>query len=608
MNAAPESPSGGRTRTISVDYLARVEGEGALDVRIESGEVVDLKLRIFEPPRFFEGILRGRKLTEAPDITARICGICPVAYQMSACHAMERACGIEVDGQLRELRRLLYCAEWISSHALHIYMLHAPDFLGAPSAIEIARERPDIVKRGLRLKKLGNDLMGSLGGRAVAPVNVRVGGFYRVPGRDELAAWLDELRWGLDAAVETARWVAGFEFPDLERDYEFVALRDGARYPMNEGRLVSGGGLDIDQGEFDDHFEEIHVPHSTALHARRIGGGSYFVGPMARFALNRDLLTPVAARVADETGLGAVCRNPYRSIVVRAVETVLACESAIAVIEAYEPPPAPFVEAAPRAATGRAITEAPRGNPVPPLRDRGRGHDRGGHDRAADLAEPDHDRGGPAQRAPDRRGSPRRRTGLALRADHPQLRPVHLLRDPLPEDAGGPVMTASTTRRSVLVVGVGTPERGDDAAGRHVARRLAERPDPAFAALELGGEALELMDAWEGARGVVLVDAVVSGSTPGTVSRFDASAASLPADLACASTHDIGLAEAIELSRAMGLAAGARRGDDDRGGAVRARAGAVAVRARPDRGPYRGRARRSGLARTGGACRCMTER
>jgi len=361
MSATPDQPPTGRTRTISVDYLARVEGEGALDVRIENGEVVDLKLRIFEPPRFFEGILRGRKFTEAPDITARICGICPVAYQMSACHAMERACGIEVDGPLRELRRLLYCAEWISSHALHIYMLHAPDFLGTPSAVEVARDHPDIVKRGLRLKKLGNDLMSLLGGRAVAPVNVRVGGFYRVPDPAELTAWLDELRWGLDAAVETARWVAGFEFPDLEHDYEFVAMRDGVRYPMNEGRLVSSRGLDIDQSEFDDHFEELHVPHSTALHARRIGGGSYFVGPMARFALNRDMLTPIAARIADETGLGEACRNPYKSIIVRSVETILACEEAIAVIERYRRPPAPFVEATPRAATGRAITEAPRG-------------------------------------------------------------------------------------------------------------------------------------------------------------------------------------------------------------------------------------------------------
>jgi len=264
-----------RTRTIEVDYLARVEGEGALDVRIVDGRVEELKLRIFEPPRYFEGILRGRGFAEAPDITARICGICPVAYQMSACHAMERACGVRVDGPLRALRRLLYCGEWIQSHALHIYMLHAPDFLGTADAIEVARQHPEIVQRGLRLRGVGNKLIATLGGRQVAPVNVRVGGFYRLPEDAELEALVGPLREARDAAVETVRWTAGFTFPELEHDYEFVALRDGERYPMNEGRLISSSGLDIDQADFEDHFEERHVAHSTALHAYRRGGGSY---------------------------------------------------------------------------------------------------------------------------------------------------------------------------------------------------------------------------------------------------------------------------------------------------------------------------------------------
>ncbi len=147
------------TKTIKVDNLARVEGEGALYVRIRDGQLTDIRFRIFEPPRFFEALLRGRKFSEAPDITARICGICPVAYQMSAVHAMERAAGVTVGGQLRELRRLLYCGEWIESHALHIYLLHAPDFLGYTSGIELARDHADIVQRGLNLKKVGNAIL-----------------------------------------------------------------------------------------------------------------------------------------------------------------------------------------------------------------------------------------------------------------------------------------------------------------------------------------------------------------------------------------------------------------------------------------------------------------
>ena len=164
-------------RMIKVDYLARVEGEGSLYVKIKDNKVEDVKFKIFEPPRFFEAFLRGREYKEAPDITARICGICPIAYQMSAVTAMEAALGMKVDGQLRALRRLIYCGEWIESHVLHVYMLHAPDFLGYEDAIQMAKDYPDAVQRGLRLKKVGNDLMTIVGGREIHPINVRVGGF-----------------------------------------------------------------------------------------------------------------------------------------------------------------------------------------------------------------------------------------------------------------------------------------------------------------------------------------------------------------------------------------------------------------------------------------------
>jgi coenzyme F420-reducing hydrogenase alpha subunit len=208
-----------KTRTIKVDYLARVEGEGALLVKIKEGQFIDVKLKIFEPPRFFEAFLRGRTFTEAPDITARICGICPIAYQMSACHAMEDACGVCVEGSpLRALRRLIYCGEWIESHALHIYMLHAPDFLGYESAIHMAKDHRDIVQRGLQLKKAGNEVVSLLGGREIHPINGRVGGFYKVPSKSELAPLAERLEWARDAALETVRWVAAFPFPDFEQD------------------------------------------------------------------------------------------------------------------------------------------------------------------------------------------------------------------------------------------------------------------------------------------------------------------------------------------------------------------------------------------------------
>jgi len=351
-----------RTKTIRVDALARVEGEGALYVRIADGAVRDVRLSIYEPPRFFEAFLRGRSYAEAPDITARICGICPVAYQMSACHAMEDAFDVAVGGQLRALRRLIYCGEWIESHTLHVYMLHAPDFLGYAGAVEMAREHEEIVRRGLQLKKVGNDIIDLVGGRSVHPINVRVGGFYRVPTVAELKALVDRLRWAREAALETVRWVAAFAFPDFEQPYEFVALRHPEEYPFNEGRLVSSGGLDIAAGEFDDNVEELQVEHSNALHATLKGRGSYFVGPLARYNLNFEQLRPIARQAAREAGLGPTCRNPFKSIIVRAVEVVHACDEALRIIEEYEPPPEPAAPVRPRAATGYGCTEAPRGS------------------------------------------------------------------------------------------------------------------------------------------------------------------------------------------------------------------------------------------------------
>jgi sulfhydrogenase subunit alpha len=348
-------------RTLRVPMLARVEGEAGMVIRTRDGRVSDVELRIFEPPRFFEAFLRGRRYTEPPDITARICGICPVAYQMSACLAIENACGVTVDGPLYDLRRLLYCGEWIESHALHIYLLHAPDYLGYQSAVEMARDHRAEVERGLQLKKAGNEILAALGGRAIHPVNVRVGGFYRVPTRAELEPLAERLRWARDAAVETARWVAGFDFPSFEPAYEFVALRSDTIYPILEGRLGSSLGLDIRVDEFEEHFIEEHVARSNALHARIRGRGSYLTGPLARFNLNSAQLSPMAQEVRHDVKLEPPIANPFRSIVVRAVELVYACDEALRLITEYRMPDRPAIPVQARAATGCGCTEAPRG-------------------------------------------------------------------------------------------------------------------------------------------------------------------------------------------------------------------------------------------------------
>jgi sulfhydrogenase subunit alpha len=349
------------TKTITVDTLARVEGEGALRLNVQQGEVAEVQLRIFEPPRFFEGFLEGRSYHEVPDITARICGICPVAYQMSAVHALERAFDVEVKGALRALRRLLYCGEWIESHALHIFMLHAPDFLGYDDAIQMARDHPEIVTRALQLKKAGNDIVALLGGREIHPINVCVGGFYRLPPRRAWDPLIETLKAMREVAIDAVAWTAQLPFPDFERNYEFVAMRHPNEYAMNEGRLISNRGLDIDVAAFEEHFIEEHVAHSTALHARIDDRGHYLVGPLARYSLNFDKLSPIAQEAARAAGLGPTCYNPFKSIIVRAVETLYAVDEAIRILESLVYPGFSSVPYAPRAGVGYGCSEAPRG-------------------------------------------------------------------------------------------------------------------------------------------------------------------------------------------------------------------------------------------------------
>ena len=255
-------------RIIQIKALTRVEGEGGLNVCLRDGQIDQLELNIFEPPRLFEALLRGRAIEEVPDITARICGICPVAYQMTSVHALEAAMGVRISPEIRRLRRLLYCAEWIESHCLHIHLLHAPDFLGYDSGLSMAKDFPEHVNRGLRLKKHGNQLLEVLGGRAIHPINVTVGGFFRAPRREELAALVPDFQWGLEAAIEAARWVAGFDFPSFDQPYDFVALVHPDEYAMNEGQIASTAAGMISVEDYELSYCERHVPQSTALHSR----------------------------------------------------------------------------------------------------------------------------------------------------------------------------------------------------------------------------------------------------------------------------------------------------------------------------------------------------
>jgi coenzyme F420-reducing hydrogenase alpha subunit len=352
----------GKVKTVKVDYLARVEGEGALYIKVKGNEVLDVKFKIFEAPRFFEAFLRGRKYYEVPDITARICGICPLAYQMSSVHAFEDAFGVRVEGPLRELRRLFYCGEWIESHALHAFLLHAPDFLGYDDALRMAKDHPDVVKKALFVKKVGNDIMIRLGGREIHPVSVCVGGFYKVPTKRQVEAMREDLKRGLDLSIELLRWVADLKFPDFEQDYEFVSLRHPDEYPFNEGRIVSNKGLDIPIREYEDNFVEEHVPYTNALQSYIKGRGSYMVGPLARINLNYDKLWDRTKDTLKSIGFKVPCRNPFKSIIARCAETVYSFEEALRIVDEYKEPEKPKVDYEVKAGRGYGCTEAPRGS------------------------------------------------------------------------------------------------------------------------------------------------------------------------------------------------------------------------------------------------------
>jgi coenzyme F420-reducing hydrogenase alpha subunit len=359
---APGGPRPGIDHDFNVGYITRVEGEGSLRLKVRDGGVVEARLSIFEAPRYFEQLVVGRTPDEVIDIVSRICGICPVAYQMSAVHAFEHLFQAEVDPDIRALRRLLYCGEWIQSHALHVYLLHAPDFLGYPSAIAMAADHKEIVERGLAIKKVGNKIISTIGGRSIHPISVRVGGFSKVPKR----AVFDELRRDLDDAVaaaqETVHMVAGFSAPEYHREPKLVALVHPDEYPYNHGRIRSSDGVDLAVDRWDDAFEEIHVEGTNALQARTHDGEIYLLGPAARIALTANTLHPLAKQALAQTGLAdAIRTNIYWSIAARAIELLHACAEARDIIDGYHRPAEPKVAWTSRPGRAAWATEAPRG-------------------------------------------------------------------------------------------------------------------------------------------------------------------------------------------------------------------------------------------------------
>ncbi len=347
-------------KDLSIPIIARVEGEGALHLNIHNGEISQLELSIYEPPRLFEKFLEGRSANEVIDAVARICGICPVAYQMSAVQAIEHIFEMPVTPWVHEMRRLFYCGEWMESHGLHIHMLAAPDFLKYPSVIAMAKDHPEVVKRGMHLHGLGLKLMSLLGKRSVHPVGACVGGFYAAPKITEVQTVLAQFKQSLPLAEELVAWSASLPLAKVKQDFTSVSLRHAHEYPMNEGRIVSSRGLDIDISEFDQYLKESQVPYSTALQCH-LQGKSYLVGPMARLNLNYDLLPKAVHDILAHCKINFPSQNMFHSVIARSVEIYYAMLEAIRIMENYVHTTTPCTPMTPRAGVGFGCTEAPRG-------------------------------------------------------------------------------------------------------------------------------------------------------------------------------------------------------------------------------------------------------
>jgi coenzyme F420-reducing hydrogenase alpha subunit len=279
---------------------------------------------------------------------------------MSAVQAIENIFQIKQSAWMREMRRLFYCGEWIESHCLHIHFLAIPDFLGYVSAIEVAKDHPEIIRRGMRLQKLGNQIIQLLGGRSVHPVGACVGGFYHAPTLSAVNNLLKQLEEGIADAEDLIRWTASIDFPDVTQDFICVALSNDSEYAMNEGRIISDDGLNIDADEFATYFQEQQVSYSNALHCT-LRGKSYLLGSLSRVNLNYDHLPKTIKKIIAETPISFPSKNMFYSMTARAVEICFALYEAHRILKNYQLPQESRIATIPKAGVGFGCTEAPRG-------------------------------------------------------------------------------------------------------------------------------------------------------------------------------------------------------------------------------------------------------
>lgn len=348
------------TKQINIPVLTRVEGEGALKIEIDNNHIKQLQLNIFEPPRYFEGLLQGKNFTEVPDITARICGICPVAYQVTSAQAFEQAFHCQPNRWIKQQRKLIYYGEWIQSHALHIHLLAAPDFSGFNNVIEMAAKYPEEVNRGLALQALGNKIISFCGGRSVHPIGVKVGGFFHSPETGKAKELLEACLQLLPAAKELLLWTTRLKLPESKQKLCSVALHNPHEYAINTGELHTSEGDKIPVNEYENYFSEFQQQHSTALYSQ-YQNQAYLVGPLARMNLNYQQLPEQILHILKQAKIHFPSKNMFHSIIARAAELYYALLQSIQILQGYRYSSEPDTTIQPQATSAISCTEAPRG-------------------------------------------------------------------------------------------------------------------------------------------------------------------------------------------------------------------------------------------------------
>ncbi len=353
--------SGNESFEIRVQQLARVEGEGGVWVKVKGGKIDYVEVNIFEPPRFFEAFLQGRSYLEAPDLTARICGICPLAYVMAASRAMEKILGIQVPDEINILRKIAFHGEWIESHVLHFAFLHAPDFLGYPSALDMAKDHPNFVKDAMAVRSWGNMAIEILGGRPVHPVGFRVGGLHRRIEKEELKPLSRSFNDVKKKGKKLLEFVLNLPIPEVEYDMVVMSLKGDDEYPILKGAVANNLGWKFPEEELKENIEMEQKIYSNAFHYKLRNGRAYITGPIARFNLNYELISPEVKDILEEAGYKPPLKNTYQSIIARAAETLHSILEIERLVEEYSEPSQPYIEAAIKAGEAAAIVEAPRG-------------------------------------------------------------------------------------------------------------------------------------------------------------------------------------------------------------------------------------------------------